>query len=186
MPIDHRRTAEEFNRTSTVQARCSPQRPALSVVTGTPKQLNRFELYCRRSPRRRSRPQGQVRGGAVFRPGSTASSPRSVPHPHGSRARSTLVECRPLPVSTRRLGQWASGCRRGHWVAQVGNCTRRAPVARRPRARRRHRTGDPQPGHGSFRRDADRSPAACSPRAPSRVPAWSTFAPPSRPCPTAR
>jgi len=72
------------------------------VITGTPEQLARFELYCSKiTEKEEAERKNKLRGGAVSHRSSTACRSRSASTPRGSPTASTWSTAgRPGPVST--------------------------------------------------------------------------------------
>ena len=156
------------------------------VITGTPEQLTRFELYCTKiTEKEEAERKNKLRGGAVFRPAFNRILVRGrLPHAAAGRRRRPCrrvgARCSGLDAelarvaapkpssSTRSTGSpRSSGLHEAgaRWILDLGPERHRDPADRAgdPRPRHRHRR-PPPPAAGS----ATCSPPAPSPRSPGR------------------
>ena len=112
------------------------------VITGTPEQLARFELYCSKiTEKEEAERKNKLRGGAVFSPIFDRRAGRGrLPHPAAGRRRR-----HGRPLGRRKIGIDADLAhemtesifvRPVDWVGEVERAARRRrPLDRRPRSR---------------------------------------------------
>ena len=125
------------------------------VITGTPEQLSRFELYCSKiTEREEAERKNKLRGGAVFSPVFTGGAGRGrLPHPaaRGRRRRRRRMGVEKLSIDSDLLHHFTKSIftEPVDWVGEVERLHEAgAQVDRRSRTQRhhhpRHRTGDPR------------------------------------------
>ncbi len=153
------------------------QAPALSirngrravVITGTPEQLSRFELYCEKiTEKEEAERKNKLRGGAVFRPVfNPAPGGGRFPHPapgrrrHSGRRVGSKGRCRRRARAVDGGEDLHRPCRLGR--AGRGTARRRRPLDHRPGPERHRdapdRAGDSRPGNRHRRRRHPGRPA---------------------------
>ena len=140
------------------------------VITGTPEQLSRFELYCEQiAEKEEAERKNKIRGGAVFRP---VFDPVQVevgfhtPRLAGRRRHGRRLGRRPSASTSTWPARWPrpSSCEPVDWVGEIDAPPRgRRPLDPRPRPRRHpdpaDRAGHPRPRRRHRARRHPRRPA---------------------------